>query len=95
MAATDEWDEWHLTPIGWVRGTEKTDFAVTEVEPPADRVASFKYRQYASSIYSRGEITWEEVWRKNGTDLDQLLKKHGKYPSKFIEDRVMGKPMKL
>lgn len=44
MAASNEWDEWHLTPSGWVKGTEKTDFALNEVPPPKDRVATFKYQ---------------------------------------------------
>src|SRR5574343_541972 len=27
MAASSEWTEWHLTPRGWVRGSDQRDFA--------------------------------------------------------------------
>jgi len=26
MSASKEWTEWHLTPTGWVRGSEKVDY---------------------------------------------------------------------
>ena len=43
MTASYEWTEYHLTPLGWVRGTVKTDFDREDVEPPADRILSVRY----------------------------------------------------
>jgi hypothetical protein len=43
MTASREWTEYHLTPAGWMRGSEKTDFDQNEVTPPADRVLTMRY----------------------------------------------------
>ncbi|TWC35091.1 hypothetical protein FBY03_111139 [Pseudomonas sp. SJZ079] len=81
MAASNEWTEWHLTPRGWERGTEKEDFRKIERDPPADRVLSSKYGQYLSSIYSKLEESNPITWR--GADsalIDALLSKFGPPP---------------
>ncbi len=62
MSASDEWTEWHLTPTGWVRGTEKEDFRKIEREPPPDRVKTVVYRQYLSSPFSRMDETHKVEW---------------------------------
>lgn len=95
MAASNEWDEWHLTEHGWVQGTEKTDFERNFIEPPKDRVATYKYQEYVGSVHSKMEISWGETWIKSGFDVSPLLDKYGKYPSTFIEDRVNGKPINI
>lgn len=94
MSASNEWDEWHLTPKGWVEGTEKMDHATKEVSPPANRVATFRFTAYLASAYSRMSYTWDETWRAAEAPVDALLKQFGKYPSKYIEDRLVGKPLR-
>lgn len=95
MAASNEWDEWHLTPSGWVKGTEKTDFALNEVPPPKDRVATFKYQEYISSVHSRMHITWEEMWSETRAETALLIKKFGRYPNDCIRDRIANKPIRM
>lgn len=95
MAASNEWDEWHLTESGWVKGTEKTDFSKNIVEPPTNRLTTFKYQEYAGSVHSKIQISWDVIWQKSGADLNPLFEQYGKFPSSFIEDRVNGKPIKF
>lgn len=95
MAASNEWDEWHLTPTGWVQGTEKTDFAYKEVDPPVDRVATYIYQEYVGSVHSGTHISWEEIWVKPGAALAEIKEQFGSYPTKFVEDRVLGRPIKF
>ena len=50
MSLSQESTEWHLTPGGWQRGTERMDFGnVTVVEPPSDRVATYRWVEKLSS----------------------------------------------
>jgi hypothetical protein len=63
MAASKEWTEWHLTPQGWQRGSEKTDFApATKVQPPEDRVLTCVFRETIASSFGgfsrETDITW-------------------------------------
>jgi hypothetical protein len=81
MSASNEWDEWHLTPEGWIQGSEKVDFAgVTERPTPEARIATFRHCSYMGSIHSKVQITWDEQWRREGVDLEPLYAKFGKYP---------------
>lgn len=89
MAATNEWEEWHLTPKGWIRGTVKTDFATDVVDAPTDRVATYKFREYAGSIYSTGSISWDAIWQRKDSDPKELIQKYGEYPTGLIRDRIL------
>jgi len=82
MSASNEWTLWHLTPRGWERGTEKTDFGAANEKPaPSDRVLTFKYREFMSSMYSPIEKTRDEVWRSQDECLiTDLLAKFGSSP---------------
>lgn len=79
MSASNEWDEYHLTPRGWEEGSSKTDFAPEkEVPPPADRVLTKRFIDYQSSAFSRPHRYWEERWRSSdGAAVQELLAKHG------------------
>ena len=88
MAASNEWDEWHLTPNGWVPGSVKTDFKFTEVPAPEGRVATYRYREYIASVYSKVEFTWERIWVDEDAPIQALLDQHGKYPTEYIADRI-------
>lgn len=81
MSASHEWTEWHLTPAGWVRGTEKEDFRTVEREPPPDRVLSCRYHDYLSSPFSKPDRYVREEWRGGDKALiEQLLKQYGACP---------------
>lgn len=74
MAASDEWTEWHLTPRGWERGTEKEDFkGIDRKEPPADRVMTTKYRQHMGSSFSPVKETNQKEWTGPDCNLIKTL----------------------
>lgn len=82
MAASNEWTEWHLTPRGWERGTEKEDFRRIDRHPPTDRVLTFIYQEYFGSVHSRGDVSSKKTWNSDDEDAIQtLLKKHGDPPN--------------
>lgn len=92
MSASDEIDEMHLTPNGWVQGSEKLDFSGWKhVDPPADRLLTVRFREYLSSAFSKMELTADET--KHGSDDDILaaLQKHGIEPRPGAE-RYYGWP---
>ncbi len=83
MASSNEWTEWHLTPRGWERGTEKIDFGDTEVViPPEDRVLTCVYRQYMGwGVKASSASPVEEEWRSDDEDMVYLLlEEHGECP---------------
>jgi hypothetical protein len=57
MSASNEWTEWHLTPRGWERGTEKEDFRREDRDPPHDRVLTVVYKEYVASSFSGVETS--------------------------------------
>lgn len=82
MAASNEWTEWHLTPRGWVMGSEKDDFkGLTHREKPDDCVMTAKHSEYAGSVHSRLDRTDETTWKHSDVDLvESLLKQYGPAP---------------
>lgn len=82
MSASNEWWELHLTPRGWVDGSEKMDFSpLKEVEPPADRVLTVRHREHQSSIYSRNDVEDSETYRSTDAKLvAELLARFGARP---------------
>jgi hypothetical protein len=82
MSASYEWTEWHLTPAGWIRGSERTDFSKTIKEPPTDRVLTVTYTD-ENSGYSAHQ-SHSEDWR--GEDADSvaaLLEQYGPAPKQL------------
>jgi hypothetical protein len=53
MSASNEWSEYHLTPGGWVEGSEKLDFNRSERPAPVDRVLTVRQHDYLSSSFSK------------------------------------------
>lgn len=82
MSASHEWDEWHLTPQGWVRGSERMDFVGTKsVPPPPDRVLTRRYIEHMSSSFSKMDYYYETIWQKG--DPTALLEQFGEHPMDF------------
>ncbi|MBW4512675.1 MAG: hypothetical protein KME64_40215 [Scytonematopsis contorta HA4267-MV1] len=78
-----EWTEWHLTPKGWEKGTQKRELEaqLIEVETPVDRVLTFRYHENVSinSVWLEKHIT--EVWKDLDSKIvDELLEKFGNCP---------------
>ncbi|WP_192182191.1 hypothetical protein [Mesorhizobium amorphae] len=81
MSASNEWTEYHLTPKGWVTGSEKTDFNLAEHPRPHDAVQTVKVRDYLSSIYSTVEHTRTIIWEaKDVQAIAKLKAKFGEAP---------------
>jgi hypothetical protein len=64
MSFSREWTDYHLTPKGWIEGSTLVDFGNrTNVDPPFDRVQTYRWEEEQTSGYSKmhkgGEITWE------------------------------------
>lgn len=79
MSAIDEAVEWHLTPEGWVVGTQRIEQNITKREPPDNRLLTLKCSEYLSSPFSKLERYKEEIWRAEGQDqlIAELLEKYG------------------
>lgn len=60
MSASDEWTEWHLTPRGWERGSEKRDFSGVKSSPAPDgSVAVYRYRETLGAL---GVLSSAQHW---------------------------------
>jgi len=76
MAASYEWTEWHLTPEGWVRGSNRVDInVVTEVPLPRNRVATFRYSEKMTSPFSDADKYVDEIWMSDQKEVVEGLKK--------------------
>jgi hypothetical protein len=81
MSASNEWTEWHLTPAGWQRGTEKEDFRRVDRKPPVDRVLTTIYREFMSSTFSSMEKSSEIEWRsRDEARIVVFTEKYGPAP---------------
>lgn len=84
MARTEEWTERHLTPRGWERGGEKTDFSLKTREPPADRVLSVRYRELVSDSGGPAERGTIEIWSgANKSAIAKLRAQYGPPPDRL------------
>ncbi|NEI54298.1 hypothetical protein GR200_32710 [Rhizobium leguminosarum] len=84
MSASNEWTEWHLTPLGWVRGDTKTDFAKTDKPIPENRVQTVEHREFLSSSFSKLEVTNDIIWSCGDEGLIAALRaKFGDAPSRL------------
>lgn len=80
MAASSEWTEWHLTPRGWVRGTEKIDSGITKREAPPDRVLSVTFHEECNG-YSRVHCKTTEDWKSTDHEaVNAFITKFGEAP---------------
>ncbi len=79
MSASNEWWDWHLTPDGWVEGSEKLDFSeLKEKEVPANRVLTIRHHERMSSPFSKLEVWASEEWRHPDNNLvTSLIEKYG------------------
>jgi hypothetical protein len=81
MSLSNEWTEWHLTPAGWVRGTEKEDFRKIDREPPPDRVKTVVWHDRLSSRFSKPDRYHEETWSSpDKAAISGLVAKFGSPP---------------
>ena len=81
MSASDEWQDRHLTPAGWVEGSYRVDGqGITWVENPSDCVLTVRHSEYSgwgSNIVSSDDVKWEH---EDKSLISELLAKHGEAP---------------
>ena len=80
--AYDKYDvEYHLTPQGWVSGTEWFFGKVQkEVPPPEDRVETWIRHEEQSSGWSRPDIEWKRAWISDAVSGQEIEKLHQRFP---------------
>ena len=81
MAASNEWTDYHLTPQGWVRGSERRDTGqpVTRA-PPQDRVLTARYKETCNGygpVHESQDTQWESDDTKR---VEELLAEFGPPP---------------
>ena len=84
MSASDEWQDRHLTPLGWVDGSYRVDGAGTIfVKEPEDRVLTVRYSEYSgwgSNIHRSDKVKWRHPDEHRVTEL---LAKYGEAPKRL------------
>jgi hypothetical protein len=84
MSASNEWTQWHLTPRGWERGTEKEDFRRVDRDPPNDRVQTVTYREHLSSGFSSLDKLSDVEWESDDkAKIEALMQQFGHAPSRL------------
>lgn len=85
MAASIEWQEWHLTARGWVRGSYQLDFQKAQiVVPPEDRTLSVRYTEEISHPFRPMRKRTQVLWRiSDETLVRELLGQHGGCPEEL------------
>lgn len=80
MAASDEWEEVHLTPKGWVNGSYKHDFGKRVEEPmPMDAVLTVRRHVYVGAIGADAKVTETETpLIEDKAKIEELRSKFGK-----------------
>ena len=92
MSASDEEFQYHLTPTGWVKGSDKIDISGWRKRPiPEDRLVTVGFCEYLSSGFSRLELTAEIETFASDDEIADALKKHGSKPH-HCADRSAGWP---
>jgi hypothetical protein len=82
---SDEYYIMHLTPHGWVDGTEKTDRGIVERPVPHDAVFSLTFHETVRGLLSQKE-QWVEVKYQIDRSSDMLkilFSTFGKLPARF------------
>ena len=83
---SDEYYIMHLTPHGWVEGTEKTARGTVERPVPDDAVFSLTFHETVRGLLSQKE-QWVEAKYRIGCSSDILkilFATYGKIPKRFI-----------
>lgn len=92
MSASDEIDEMHLTPDGWVQGSSKIDFSGwTHRDAPAERLLTASFREYMSSSFSPMDLSADVEKHASDADILAALQSHGVDPRPGA-DRYRGWP---
>ena len=80
MGNGEEWFEYHLTPDGWKKGTERWEFQPEYRAPPANRFLTLRRTEYFGS-QGATPVHIDEEWVHLDTDaVAALINKYGSKP---------------
>lgn len=82
----NEWQDWHLTPTGWVEGSQKLDCMprLWKLPIPRSRVLTCRVGDRLLTLWDQPEFYIRERWRtKQKTLLETAVAEHGKWPPDF------------
>ncbi|MCA9818878.1 MAG: hypothetical protein KC652_27475 [Cyanobacteria bacterium HKST-UBA01] len=81
MSLSSEHFDHHLTPTGWVLGTEHLDFCTNKVEIPEDALLTVQEHRKISHWMADEDVWITEMWRSNDTEaVDAAIAKFGPRP---------------
>jgi len=82
MSFSKEWTEWHLTPRGWERGSERVDGqGLTSVPLPTDRVKTVRWLEEQTSGYGKMHKSHVSDWDNGDKEqLKELVIRFGQPP---------------
>ena len=80
MSASREWTEWHLSPTGWERGTQKMDGSgVEHCAPPPTRFLTKRYSMEVGFGSPHTDLV-EEYRSDDAASINSLLEQYGECP---------------
>lgn len=80
MAQSREWQDWHLTPNGWVGGSYKGDGGGEEIPPPLGLVLTQRYVEKISYGSIDGDVKDPSFGDINSKLVQDLIAKFGPCP---------------
>ena len=82
MSADNYKEEYHLTSKGWILGTRYYFGKIQgdSIERPNNTVETWIYHETLSSIYSKSDIEFYEIWQNSTIDTEVIAHLHQKYP---------------
>lgn len=85
MGLSNEWTEWHLTPRGWERGSERTDSkGLMDRGAPSDSMMTSKYAEVMTSPFSPPKQSTHTIWRhSDDNQIASLLDRFGPAPDRL------------
>jgi hypothetical protein len=92
MSLSSEWFYYHLTPRGWVEGTEQLDFGAGVERPvPDDRVMTVVFHESLSSIFSQPARSAYVEWRHSASrSIKRLQERFGAPPHWNVSDLAIA-----
>lgn len=83
MGNGEEYFDFHLTPRGWEKGTEKSEFGPVYRDPPFDRYLTLRRTEYYGSWTPQVPYI-EEVWsHADAVQVECLRKIFGQSPGEW------------
>lgn len=83
MSLSSDHFKYHLTPAGWIAGSEKLDWcAETDVPKPADALLTVNEHRKISHWSAGEDVDCYEIWRSPDTKaVEQAIEKFGDKPA--------------